>query len=92
MGMSIPAHEGFDRDYALLRAIPGCSIEDLKHCYRTAVRSLHPDRNPELAADPVAQETLRELTSAYRRLTEHHRIFGHLPGEASRRRGATPCR
>lgn len=83
--MNQPGHAGFAYDYALLRATPGCDLDELKRCYRLAVRDLHPDRNPELAADSAAQDALSELTIAYRRLHDYHRAYGRLPGETLRR-------
>ncbi|MBL8274081.1 MAG: J domain-containing protein, partial [Xanthomonadales bacterium] len=46
--MNQPGNAGFAYDYALLRATPGCDLDELKRCYRLAVRGLHPDLNPEL--------------------------------------------
>ncbi len=83
--MNQPGNAGFAYDYALLGAMPGCDLDELKRCYRLAVRGLHPDRNPELAADSAAQDALSELTTAYRRLLDYHRTYGRLPGEAVRR-------
>ena len=56
--MNQPGNAGFAYDYALLRATPGCDLDELKRCYRLAVRDLHPDRNPELAADSAAPAPL----------------------------------
>lgn len=83
--MNNSGNAGFAYDYALLRATPGCDLEELKRCYRLAVRELHPDRNPELAANSDAQDALSELTLAYRRLHDYHRAYGRLPGELPRR-------
>jgi hypothetical protein len=88
--MNQPGHAGFAYDYALLRATPGCDLDELKRCYRLAVRDLHPDRNPELAADSAAQDALSELTIAYRRLHDYHRAYGRLPGETLRRAANPP--
>ena len=68
--MNQPGNAGFAYDYALLRATPGCDLDELKRCYRLAVRGLHPDLNPELASDSAAQDALSELTTAYRRLLD----------------------
>jgi hypothetical protein len=87
-GMNHRASDDFAADYALLRAPYGCDLAELKRCYRLAVRALHPDRNPDLAADQAAQDALQELTSAYRRLTQHARDFGRLP--AARRPAPQP--
>jgi DnaJ domain len=86
--MNQPGNAGFAYDYALLRAAPGCDLDELKRCYRLAVRDLHPDRNPELAANSAAQDALSELTTAYRRLLDYHRAYGRLPGESLRRPAA----
>lgn len=86
--MNNSGNAGFAHDYALLRATPGCDLEELKRRYRLAVRELHPDRNPELAADTAAQDALSELTTAYRRLLDYHRAYGRLPGEHLRRQAA----
>lgn len=86
--MNQPGNAGFAYDYALLRATPGCDLDELKRCYRLAVRGLHPDLNPELASDSAAQDALSELTTAYRRLLDYHRAYGRLPGEALRRTAA----
>jgi hypothetical protein len=83
--MNQPGNAGFAYDYALLRATPGCDLDELKRCYRLAVRDLHPDRNPDLASNSAAQDALSELTTAYRRLLDYHRAYGRLPGEAMRR-------
>ncbi len=89
--MGQPEPGDFVADYARLGARIGCDIEELKRCYRRAVRELHPDLNPDLADDEHAQGNLRELLSAFRRLNDYHRHFGRLPGEP-RAPGANPPR
>ena len=78
--MSTPNPHDFLSDYAALGATVGCDIEELKRCYRRKMRELHPDLNPQLANEPQAQEALRDLTRAYRHLTDFHREHDRLPG------------
>jgi curved DNA-binding protein CbpA len=78
--MSTPNPQDYLSDYAALGAPVGCDIDELKRCYRRKMRELHPDLNPQLAKDPRAQEALRDLTSAYRHLTEFQREHQRLPG------------
>lgn len=69
----------FADDYALLGAPASCDLEQLRLCYRRAVREVHPDLHPALADDPAAQERLRALNAAMARLEEHHDQYGRLP-------------
>jgi hypothetical protein len=89
--MGQPEPGDFIADYARLGARIGCDFEELKRCYRRAVRELHPDLHPDLAEDQYSQGHLRELLSAFRRLNDYHRHFGRLPGEP-RVPGAIPPR
>ncbi len=82
MSAQVPAD--YLTDYLLLRAPVGCGIDEVKRCYRREVRDLHPDRHPELANDPQAQEVLQRLTVAYRRLVEYHKVHGRMPGSRDR--------
>jgi hypothetical protein len=82
-----PNSRAYTDDYARLGAPIDCDLDALKQHYRRAVRDLHPDRNPDLAADPAAQSALRELNAAFERLSDHHRVSGRLPLEPLR---ATP--
>lgn len=69
----------YERDFRVLHARPGCGLDELKRAHRVAVRSLHPDANPELANDATAQHALTEMNAAWRRLSEYHRVHGRLP-------------
>jgi hypothetical protein len=69
----------FADDYALLGAPSSCDLEQLRLCYRRAVREVHPDLHPALADDPAAQDRLRALNGAMARLEEHHLQYGRLP-------------
>ena len=72
-------HADYERDFRLLHARPGCRLDELKRAHRVAVRSLHPDANPDLAQDAGAQLRLTELNAAWRRLADYHRVHGRLP-------------
>lgn len=69
----------YERDFRVLHARPGCGLDELKRAHRVAVRSLHPDANPELANDASAQHALTEMNAAWRRLSDYHRVHGRLP-------------
>jgi len=79
--------------YQELGLTPGaCSLSEFKLAYRRRMLQLHPDRNPELAAD-AAPESLHHLISVYRAAIAFERRFGRLPGaeaSGSRRARATP--
>ena len=51
-------------DLALLKLKTGATAADLKRAYRKAALELHPDQNPE----PAAEARFRAITDAYRRL------------------------
>jgi molecular chaperone DnaJ len=56
-----------DRDYyGLLGAKKDATPEELKRAYRKLARELHPDVNP----DPAAQERFKEVTTAYEVLSD----------------------
>ncbi|NNH73041.1 molecular chaperone DnaJ [Nocardia uniformis] len=52
--------------YALLGVAQNATDQEIKRAYRKLARELHPDINP----DPAAQEKFREVSSAYEVLTD----------------------
>ncbi len=52
----------------LLGLAPGASLEEIKTAFRNAVKTSHPDVNPE--AEPVASEKFVSLTAAYEKLLD----------------------
>ncbi|MBL1074607.1 molecular chaperone DnaJ [Nocardia sp. 2] len=52
--------------YALLGVARNATDQEIKRAYRKLARELHPDVNP----DPAAQEKFREVSSAYEVLTD----------------------
>jgi molecular chaperone DnaJ len=52
--------------YELLEVSRDASAEDLKRAYRRLARQLHPDTNP----DPAAEERFKEITVAYEVLSD----------------------
>jgi DnaJ-class molecular chaperone len=47
--------------YDLLEVPRDASADDIKRAYRRLARQLHPDTNP----DPAAEERFKEITVAY---------------------------
>lgn len=66
--------------YRQLDLSPGCGMPELKQAYRRRVATLHPDRQPNRAADANASERLQRLTAQYGAAMEFHRRHGRLPG------------
>lgn len=71
----------YDRHYRVLGVEPGCSWEDLRSAYRRLVRAWHPDHRPA-ASDDHSYETIKEITQAFRRLSDYRRRYGALPPAA----------
>ena len=78
----------FDRYYRVLGSAPGCSWEELRRNYRHLVRRWHPDQRAASGeADALSDQRIKEITRAYRALSDYRRRHGALPGAP--RPGAT---
>lgn len=76
-------------DYHILGLKPDCSLADLKAARRRLVKSWHPDRFPAGSVEKhQAEEHIKDINTAFDRLTAHHAIYGELPrATATARRG-----
>lgn len=78
----------YDRYYRALGAAPGCSWEELRRNYQHLVRRWHPDQRPPTGKDDaLSDQRIKEITGAYRALSDYRRRHGALPGPP--RQGAT---
>jgi len=69
----------YAHDYRILGVSPGCSLQTLKTVRRRLVKSWHPDRYPASAERMRAEERIKEINTAFDRLTKYHDAFGVLP-------------
>lgn len=76
-------------DYHTLGLEPGCSLAALKAARRRLVKSWHPDRFPSGSAEKrQAEERIKDINTAFDRLTGYHATYGILPSASeSARRG-----
>jgi hypothetical protein len=75
--------DDYTPDYRTLGVEPGCSLQTLKSARRRLVKFWHPDRYPSGSATRLrAEERIKDINTAFDRLTDYHRTFGVLPGIA----------
>lgn len=67
------------RCYRTLGVEPGCSWTALRSAYRRLVRRWHPDSRPTDMPSRAAEERIKEITIAYRTLSEYRKQHGRLP-------------
>lgn len=78
----------YNRCYRVLGVVPGCSWEELRRNYRHLVRRWHPDHRASTGKDDaLSDRRIKEITGAYRVLSDYRRRHGVLPG--ARRQEAT---
>lgn len=74
----------YDRNYRVLGVEPGCSWEELRSAYRRMVRAWHPDHRPAPGeSDQPSNDTIKEITHAFRSLSDYRRRHGYLPAPAA---------
>ena len=72
--------DDYAHDYRILGVAPGCSLHVLKAARRRLVKSWHPDRHPSGSATRQhAEERIKDINTAFDRLTQYHTNFGVLP-------------
>lgn len=76
----------YDNHYQILGIQPGASWKQLRKTYKKLVNRWHPDRyQQDLRQRKLAEEKTKEITQAYKELSEYYKKFDSLPmpGEES---------